>query len=148
MPVETGQMAVEYPEVEDAGLGLAKAEHLVMVVDDEGHLTELIQLALERSGLAVEVFNDPEIALGRFQADPAAFALVITDQTMPGITGMELAARIASLNGDVPVLLCTGYSAKTIEEDKLPRGISAVMRKPFVPSELVAKVREILDLPR
>ncbi len=128
----------------DTSPAAAASSNLVLVVDDEEHLTELVQLSLERAGYAVEAFNDVELALARFRAAPSAFTLVITDQTMPKITGIEFAGKIAELRPRMPVLLCTGYSAQALDEKKLPAGISGLLRKPFTPKDLLIKIRTML----
>jgi CheY-like chemotaxis protein len=114
----------------------------VLVVDDEEHLTELAAMALMRAGYAADVFTDPTAALEAFRSDPARYAFVLTDQTMPGMTGMALAASLVEIRDDVPILLCTGYSAQAIDEKRLPKGVIGVLRKPFAPKELVRIVGE------
>ncbi len=138
-PAGDGQAAIA-----DASPGTVVSSNLVLVVDDEEHLTELVQLSLERAGYKVEAFNDVELALQRFRSDPSAFSLVITDQTMPKITGIEFAGKLSELRPWLPVLLCTGYSAQALDEKKLPAGISGLLRKPFTPKDLLVKIRAML----
>jgi PAS domain S-box-containing protein len=118
------------------------ARSKVLVVDDEQHLTELAELALIRADYEVDVFNDPLAALARFKEDPTRYAFVMTDQTMPGMTGMQLAAKIVEARPDLPVLLCTGFSAQAIDEKQLPKGVIGVLRKPFAPKDLLRIVAE------
>lgn len=117
----------------------------VLVVDDELHLTELVELALIRAGYEVDVFNDPLAALAGFKADPSRYAFVMTDQTMPGMTGMQLAAKIVEARPDLPVLLCTGFSAQAIDEKQLPKGVIGVLRKPFAPKDLLRIVADGIE---
>jgi len=83
--------------------------------------------------------------LEAFRANPNRFDLVITDFTMPNMTGMELAKALFKLRSDIPVILCTGYS-EHINEDKAKRsGIRAFVVKPVVLSEIASTIRKVLD---
>ena len=79
------------------------------------------------------------------RSDPTQFDLVITDMTMPHMTGEKLTAEILKIRPDIPIVLCTGYSEK-IDEKKLDASsIRAYVMKPFVISEMANTIREVLD---
>ena len=112
----------------------------IMVVEDEEPILRLATTALERRGYRVRPFQDPQEALAAFCDDPAAIDLVITDQTMPELTGMDLARELLAVRADLPVIICSGYSASLREEDVAELGIRAFLPKPVPLAELVAAV--------
>lgn len=122
-------------------------EH-ILFVDDEAPLAELSKEMLERLGYRMTVNTSSAKALYLFEQQPDAYDLVITDMTMPGMTGDVLAERILALRPDIPVIICTGYSEKVTQEmiDRL--GIRALIRKPLVRSDLGSAVRQVLDRDR
>ncbi|MFN7915125.1 MAG: PAS domain-containing protein [Vicinamibacterales bacterium] len=112
----------------------------VMVVDDEPVLTRLARTVLERRGMQVTSFNDSQAALAAFAAAPADTDLVITDQTMPGLTGDELARRMLAIRADLPVLLCTGYSDLVDGATAAAIGVRRYLSKPIAIATLVQAV--------
>jgi len=119
-------------------------EH-VMLVDDEPEITAMYRAFLEPLGYRVSVFGDGEAALAAFRADPADYDLVLTDQTMPRLPGHELARKILSLRPEVPVILCTGYSALVSQRQAEELGVAAFLLKPLSRVELARRVRRALD---
>jgi CheY-like chemotaxis protein len=117
----------------------------ILFVDDESFQTDLGQQMLGRLGYRVTAFTRSRDALEAFQADPAAFDLVITDMTMPELTGDALARQIMALRPNLPVILCTGYSERITEEAASALGIRGFVMKPVVIRELALLLREILD---
>jgi PAS domain S-box-containing protein len=117
----------------------------VAVVDDEASVACFMQDLLAHWGLAVTTFANAREALGALDTS-AAFDLVITDQTMPGMTGLEFARAARALRPGLQVVLYTGYG-ETIAPAEIERaGIVALVRKPVVPSELLALVAARLPL--
>jgi CheY-like chemotaxis protein len=116
----------------------------ILFVDDEKMLTEIAHQALTRLGYEVETRTGPIEALELFRAKPRHFDLVITDQTMPGMTGEALAAEINRLRPGIPILLCTGYSQTLNPNQLFPRGIRALIMKPILINELDAAIRKAL----
>ncbi|MBI1775340.1 MAG: PAS-domain containing protein [Proteobacteria bacterium] len=116
----------------------------ILVVDDEAYLADLMQITLSWAGYEVERYENPQSAWERLQEDAASFDLIITDQTMPGLTGAMLAERAQALRPNLPVLLCSGFSAQSLEKAKLPPGVAAVLLKPFTPRELVRVTKDVL----
>ncbi len=116
----------------------------ILFVDDEAMLTEMGKTLLERLGYQVTACNGGEQALELFAQQPQAFDLVITDQTMPGMTGIELAQRLLQIRPDLPVILCTGYNAQVSEAQALAMGIRAYVEKPFNSTQLAGLLHSIL----
>jgi CheY-like chemotaxis protein len=102
----------------------------VLVVDDERMVGEFMGELLGTWGLEVTLADNPVDACGLFERDPGGFDLVVTDHTMPRMTGLELASRICALRADLPVIVYSGYS-EPIDETKLRAcGVRALVRKP------------------
>lgn len=116
----------------------------IMVVDDEPGISSFVTELLNINGYKVQAFNDPLAALKCFTSDPNSIDLLITDQTMPKLTGAELAEKLISLNPKLPVILCTGYSENINEEKSHQLGIAAFIKKPVVTSKLLDLVATLL----
>jgi len=119
-------------------------EH-ILYVDDEELLTNMINNMLRRLGYRVTTTNRGAKALKMIQNKPEAFDLVITDQTMPGMTGSELARKLKEIRPDLPILLCTGYSTTIDELSAKVQGISGYLLKPMRRTQLAQMIRSILD---
>jgi PAS domain S-box-containing protein len=102
----------------------------VLLVDDEPAVGEFMQDLLEDWGLTVSAFNSSVDACMKFSDDPESYDLVILDQTMPRMTGMEVAQQLLKLRPGLPVILYTGYSDEISEESVLGSGIRALVNKP------------------
>jgi PAS domain S-box-containing protein len=122
-----------------------RGKERILVVDDEPGVVMTSKLRLERIGYTVEVKTDSEEALEMIRAVPDKFDLVITDMTMPKMTGDVLAGEIMKLRPDLPVILCTGYSAEITEELSEKKGIKALLMKPIMMDELAKTIRRVLD---
>jgi PAS domain S-box-containing protein len=120
----------------------------VIVVDDERDLGVLIERALSRQGYVVERFEESVAALDAVRQDPARYDLVITDQTMPGLTGLDLACELLKVRADLPIILTTGFSESATAEAARALGIKAFLMKPARPKEVAAMVRDVLDRQR
>jgi PAS domain S-box-containing protein len=119
-------------------------EH-ILFVDDEPALASLGRQILQRMGYQVTTFTSSTEALSNFKKDPMAFDLVITDMTMPRMTGDELARKIMDVRPDMPVVVCTGYSEKISDPMIEQLGIKALIMKPLVRSEMALAIRQALD---
>jgi PAS domain S-box-containing protein len=117
----------------------------ILFVDDEEDITTLGQIILEEYGFKVQTAVNPVVALELFKSNPKAFDLVITDMTMPSLTGDALFKEIRKVRKDIPVILCTGHSEHINEEEALAMGISAFVNKPMGNNELIRAVRRVLD---
>jgi len=132
------------PEVE-ISIEIPRGKGKILFVDDEKAIIDIMQPMIERLGYEVSVRTSSIEGLEAFRANPNRFGLVITDFTMPNMTGMELAKALFKLRSDIPVILCTGYS-EHINEDKAKRsGIRAFVVKPVVLSEIASTIRKVLD---
>jgi signal transduction histidine kinase/ActR/RegA family two-component response regulator len=117
----------------------------VLFIDDEEFLVEWGQALLERMGYEVTTMNDSTEAFETFSSDPSRFDLVITDQTMPGITGLNLARELLKIRPDIPVILCTGHS-ESVTLDKLKEaGVREFLMKPLAKKDLAEVIRRVLD---
>ena len=129
----------------DETLETVRGTERVLFVDDEPTLVDLSRNTLERYGYQVSSFTDPVKAMEAFSADPAAFDVVITDFTMPRMTGLEVARMVREKRPTVPVLMCTGFSEQLTEEHARRVGVRAVVMKPIVGIKLAAALRTVLD---
>jgi signal transduction histidine kinase/ActR/RegA family two-component response regulator len=119
-------------------------EH-ILLIDDEEILVELGQTMLKRLGYHVTTRGNSLDALTTFQNQPDAFDLIITDQTMPGMTGVDLARRILQIRPQMPIILCTGYSSQISEGKAKAAGIRGFAYKPLAKKEIGELIREVLD---
>ncbi len=117
----------------------------IMVVDDETVLTRMLGKMFTKLGYRVKLYSDSIAAVREFRRTPYEFDLIITDMTMPHMTGAELAREMLALRPDVPIIMLTGYS-ETINAEKASRiGITAFMLKPMKKNILAQTVRKVLD---
>jgi PAS domain S-box-containing protein len=117
----------------------------ILFVDDEKMIVDIGQQALQRLGYDVVSRTSPIEALELFKAKPDFFDLVITDKTMPGMTGDALAKELMNVRPNVPVIICTGYSQAVDNERARKIGIKAFVMKPILINELASAVRKVLD---
>lgn len=115
----------------------------LMVVDDEQGMTSMLKDMLEIQGAAVTIFNDPLAALEVFKKDPAQFDLLITDESMPKLSGMHLSMQLLDLRAGFPIILCTGYSDHTTADAAAKIGIAGFMYKPLDTPRLIAQIAEL-----
>ena len=117
----------------------------ILFVDDEATIARMTGQVLERLGYRVTMRTSSTEALELFRIKPNEFDLVITDMTMPNMTGDKLAAALMEIRPDIPIILCTGYSKKISDETASAIGIKAFAYKPMVKAELAKTVRKVLD---
>jgi len=123
---------------------LPKGIKSVLLVDDENSIVEMLKQVLEIQGYKVIPKTSSLEALDAFRASPDKFDIVITDMTMPYMTGDKLALKIKEIRPDVPVLLCTGFSEKINAQKKEDLDIEGVMIKPVTKADFIKMVRKIL----
>lgn len=119
----------------------------VMFVDDEEILASMAEAMLTSLGYSVTVFTSSPEALYAFQKEPDGYDLVVTDMTMPKLSGAKLAAEILAIRPEMPVIICTGYSENFSRDEALKAGMRNYVMKPVVMAELAAIIREALDGP-
>jgi len=119
-------------------------EH-ILLVDDEPSLLKMMKKILERLGYKVTTRANGLEAWDCFRSDPDTFNLMITDVTMPQMTGDQLSMKILEMSPSFPIILCSGFSGKISESEAEAMGIRALMKKPIAKRELARKIRETLD---
>lgn len=132
--------AVEAGQEEMAPVG----QERILFVDDETSIAEMGKAMLSGLGYRVTARTNPLEALEEFRSRPDDFDLLITDQTMPKMSGVQLAQEARKIRPDLPVILCTGYSAAIGEETALEQGIGHFLMKPLTMRVLADTVRKAL----
>jgi PAS domain S-box-containing protein len=117
----------------------------ILFVDDESALANLGKQTLESLGYDVEIRTGSIEALKLFKNQPDRFDLVITDMTMPNMTGEDLAQELMRIKPNIPIILCTGFSAKIDDQKANAMGIRAFVLKPIVKQAIATTVRKVLD---
>ena len=117
----------------------------ILVVDDEAAVAGIFTELLALLGYQVRTLTSPLEALQLFQADPQAFDLVITDQTMPELSGDELARALLALRPELPIILCSGYNSDVDDEAAQSLGVRRLLAKPVANATLCAAVRDCLS---
>jgi PAS domain S-box-containing protein len=123
---------------------IAGGEGHILFIDDEDLLVQLGRTMLERLGFTVTACSSSIDALETFQNQPDRFDLVITDQTMPGMTGVDLARRMLRIRPDIPIILCTGFSNLVDEETAKSLGIKGFAMKPLTKNTLADLIAKAL----
>jgi two-component system cell cycle sensor histidine kinase/response regulator CckA len=124
---------------------LATGKEHILLVDDEPLVIEVLQEMLEMQGYRITTADGSQKALEAFRNAPRDFDLVITDMTMPKLTGDRLSQEIKKIRTDIPIILCTGYSDKLADKSALDFGVQDFMAKPIKQADLVRTVRNVLD---
>lgn len=135
---------VQPPETRDSR-ALPGGSERILLVDDEPMITELGEKMLKRLGYQVSSVSGSPEALDLFRSNPAGFDLIITDYTMPRMSGTDLAREIKRIRTDIPVILCTGISEQLSEETIREAGIQKLAPKPLDKTQLAEIVRKVLD---
>ena len=117
----------------------------VLFVDDEEALVEMGEDILAELGYDVTSRMSSREALALLKEDPSRFDLIITDQTMPEMTGVELAKEILTLRADMPIIMCTGFSYVVDADKANAAGIRAFAMKPLTKREIARTIRKVLD---
>lgn len=117
----------------------------ILFVDDEQPIRDMSKRLIESLGYRVEVRSNGIEALELFKASPESFDLIITDMTMPNMTGDQLAEQLMSIRPDIPVILCTGFSSRIDEKKSSEMGIRALALKPMVKNDIARIIRTVLD---
>ena len=132
----------------DGAAATTAERETILVVDDEPLLVKINEKRLKNQGYLVTAVSDSREALKKFRAQPDEFDLLITDQTMPGLTGAELAKAVLEIKPSMPIIMCTGHSDTVPEEKALSMGIKKYVFKPLLGDELLGAVREVLNQQR
>ncbi len=130
---------------EEANKPLPTGSEHILMVDDEKMIININKTMLEQLGYKVSDTTESLEALEKFRLAPDMFDLIITDQTMPKLTGIELAQEIMAIKPTMPIIICSGYSSVMSEKDALKLGIKKYARKPIDRATLAEMVRKTLD---
>ena len=151
-PGQGATFAIYLPRCDSAQAPIAPAAgplpcgcERILFVDDEARLAQLAQATLTRLGYDVTSCTSSLKALDAFRAAPQSFDLVITDQTMPELTGAVLVRELRRLRSDIPIILCTGFSHAMNEEKAKQLGIDAFYMKPILSRDLAQLIRRVLE---
>jgi len=122
-----------------------EGDEKILFVDDETVLAEMNRDSLESYGYDVTIFSDSLDALEHFRQNDKKYHIVISDITMPGMTGDILVEQLRLINPEIPVIICTGFSER-INSDKAEMiGVNAMLYKPILAEDMVATIRKVLD---
>ncbi|MFO7753289.1 MAG: PAS domain S-box protein [Desulfobacteraceae bacterium] len=117
----------------------------ILVVDDEAPIIQLEEALLKKLGYEVSSSTGSIDALEKFKMDPYAFDLVLTDMSMPNMTGEKLARAMIAIRPDLPVIICTGFSERIDEQKAEAIGVKAFLMKPILNRDIAQTVRKVLD---
>lgn len=132
-------------EVQDALLGLPRGNEKILFVDDEEDIVKMSTRMLEYLGYQVYVARSGDQALAMIKAEAADIDLVITDYSMPGITGLQLAEKIIKIRKKLPVILCSGFSEAAIADEASKTINCRFLPKPLAMNVLARTIRELLS---
>ena len=124
---------------------LPRGTECVLVVDDEPNIITMVNQMLTQLGYQPTLCDRASAAIELFREDPERFRLLLTDQIMPGLTGLELTRELRRIRPDLPVILCTGFSKTVSEEDIADAGVREMLMKPIVLRQLAEAMRKALD---
>lgn len=141
LPVIKTKQEIEQIETQP----IEKSNERILVVDDEKMVVAIQQKMLKRLGYDVTSCTSSVEALKAFQANPDNFDLIITDMTMPEMTGDQLAQKIMEIRTDIPIILCSGFSEKMSNEKAKSLGIKEFLMKPVLIKDLSITIRKALD---
>jgi len=139
-PVVKKDAVAEIETVDEIPVGSER----ILFVDDENAIVDITGQMLGRLGYQVESRMSPIEALELFQSKPDAFDLVITDMTMPQMSGIKLSEELRAVRPDIPIIISTGYSSLIDEEKSQKFGINAFVMKPIVIKEIAQTIHEVL----
>ena len=139
------QITIEKKATQEGAESIPTGSERILLVDDEDAVVETGKSILEKLGYRVKGHTDPQKALDEFAAHSDDFDLVITDMSMPYLTGEELSKQLMKIRPDIPILLCTGYSDQLEAANAYALGIKRFLIKPLVMGKLATIIREVLD---
>ena len=123
-----------------------RGKEKILVVDDEPDIVDMLSIGLERLGYETVAVTDPLEALAAFEEDPAAWDIVVSDEVMPQMRGLELVRKLKAVRGDVRVLLCTGYSDTANDKIIRAAGVDVMLLKPVDAVTVASKIRQLMDV--
>ena len=115
----------------------------ILLVDDDTSIREVTQAILNRKGFTVESASDGQKAFELFKANPNKYNLIVTDLSMPIMSGIELCQAIRASGSDIPIMLSTGHLDIEDQQEYANIGITKSIQKPWTADELIARIQEI-----
>ncbi|MCG8619081.1 MAG: hybrid sensor histidine kinase/response regulator, partial [Desulfobacterales bacterium] len=143
LPVLRETDSIEETEKEE--IEIQGGTECIMVVDDEASILEFYTALLTAYGYQVVTFSDGLTALRAFEENPNSYDLLVTDMTMPEMSGDVLARKILKTKENFPIILSTGYNDRISNADALKAGIKAYLPKPLEGETLLSTIRNLLD---
>ena len=117
----------------------------ILFVDDEQTLADMGKQMLEKLGYKVDAMTNSIEALAEFRNHPGKYDLVVTDHTMPHMTGLQMAVQLKQIRPDIPVSICTGFSESIDKGNYRSKGIKGFVMKPFIKKDVAPVIRDVLD---
>ncbi|MCD6584637.1 MAG: response regulator [Desulfobacteraceae bacterium] len=130
--------------VREEEISLPRGTEQVLFVDDEENIINIYSQTLERLGYCVESTTSSTEAMALFEKQPEKYDIVITDMTMPYMTGYDLSREMLTIRPDIPIIMCTGFSETITKEQAMELGIRAFLMKPLLKRNLAETIREVL----
>jgi PAS domain S-box-containing protein len=124
---------------------LPQGNERVLLIDDDKTVAGMVEQMLKSLGYKVVVKTDSQNALDSFKNNPNAFDIVLSDQVMPNLTGINLAEKLLEIRKDIPIIIMTGFSEKISAEQVYKMGIKGYLEKPVIKKNIAELVRNILD---
>lgn len=151
-PDQGTKFQIHWPQLESMATpdiiddqSLPEGKERILLVDDDHSIATLEKDMLESLGYQIVALTSPQEALDIFRDQPQNYDLVITDQTMPQLTGYQLAVKMMAIRNDIPIILCTGYSETVNRKKSEHAGIKEFIMKPFLLEEIAIAIRRALD---
>jgi two-component system, cell cycle sensor histidine kinase and response regulator CckA len=141
-PVIHQQMILPQNDVREE---ISMGKERILLIDDQDYLLQIMKIMLTRLGYTVTAKQSSPDALALFMADPDAFDMIITDQTMPELTGAELTKKVLSIRPNLPIVLCTGFSDLVSREEAKLIGIREYIMKPVDIRDIAKIIRNVLE---
>ncbi len=141
-PVDTSGAAPH----EDLQLNISGGDESILVVDDDNLVGNMLKQMLEKFGYTVSLFNNSSDALANFKKYPHRYDLLLSDLTMPDLTGIDLSKSVHKIQSDIPIIMMTGYGKKLLGIDQESFGIKKIIEKPVIMKELAYAIREVLEM--
>lgn len=150
LPVDTGveehsDLRQPAPSETVSVLNSHKSRSKILYIDDDEAVVFLVERLLSRRGFVVAAFQNQELALAELAADPAGFALVVTDYNMPGMSGIEVATKARELRHDLPVAIASGYVDESLRQKAASIGIHDLLFKETVVDEFCDAISRLLS---
>nr|WP_321399278.1 ATP-binding protein [uncultured Desulfobacter sp.] len=141
IPVTSNEKKQEAGE----NINIVKGTERILLVDDEGSIAQMGKVVLEKYGYHVSAFTSSIEALSKFEKNPASFDLLLTDMTMPDMTGDKLIRQIKGIRHNIPAIICTGFSESISNGNYSDKGADGFLMKPVAIHKLIGEIRKQLD---